>query len=114
MIGEGVVVHTVVHLRVWVACPLCAKLPYGPVFAMLGVEKLDERIQRIAVGALWVCAAGTGCSDDWAASARESKKNKGKNETLENMTRVGEGCTVVCHIAQVEPSLSVSGAWAGY
>jgi len=59
MVGEGIVVDTVVHLRVWVARPFGAELPDGPVIAVLGVEKLDERIQRIAVGALRVGSAGS-------------------------------------------------------
>ena len=58
MVGEGVVVDAVVDFRIWVARPFGAKLPYGPVVAMFGVEELDERIQWIAVGALWVRAAG--------------------------------------------------------
>lgn len=54
MVGEGVVVDAVVDFRVWVTRPFGAKLPYGPVVAMLGVEKLYERIKRVAIGALRV------------------------------------------------------------
>jgi hypothetical protein len=52
------VVDTVVDLGVGVARPLGAELPDGPVVAMLGVEEFDERVERVAVGALRVRAAG--------------------------------------------------------
>jgi hypothetical protein len=58
MVGKRVVVDAIVDLRVWVARPFGAKLPYSPVFAMFGVEKLDECIERVAIRALGVSAAG--------------------------------------------------------
>jgi hypothetical protein len=58
VVGERVVVDTVVDLGVGVARPLGAELPDGPVVAMLGVEEFDERVERVAVGALRVRAAG--------------------------------------------------------
>jgi hypothetical protein len=64
VVGERVVVYAVVDLRVWVARPFGAELPYRPVVAVLRVEELYERIERIAVGALWIGAAGTRCRDD--------------------------------------------------
>jgi hypothetical protein len=57
VVREWVVVDAVVDVRVWIAGSLGAKLPYGPVVAMLRVEKLDERVERVAIGALRVCAA---------------------------------------------------------
>lgn len=58
MIRERVVIDTVVDLRVWIARSLSSELPNRPVVAMLRVEELDERIKRVAVGALGVSAAG--------------------------------------------------------
>jgi hypothetical protein len=64
VVGKRVVVDTVVDLRVWVARPFGAELPDGPVVAMLGVEEFDERVERVAVCALRVRAAGPrGCDD---------------------------------------------------
>jgi hypothetical protein len=64
VVGERVVVYAVVDLRVWIARPLGAELPYRPVVAMLRVEEFYERIERVAVGALRVGAAGPRCGDD--------------------------------------------------
>jgi hypothetical protein len=64
VVGKRVVVDAVVHLRVRVARPLGAKLPYRPVFAMLGVEELDKRVERVAVCALRVGAARPGGRND--------------------------------------------------
>lgn len=58
MVGKRVVVDAVVDLRVGVAGPFGAELPYGPVIAVLGVEELYEGIERVAVCALRVGAAG--------------------------------------------------------
>jgi hypothetical protein len=63
MVREGVVVDAIVHLRVWVARPFGAKFPDGPIVAMLGVEKLYERVKRVAIGALRIRAARARCSD---------------------------------------------------
>jgi hypothetical protein len=58
------VVDTVIDLGVRVARPLGAELPYRPVVAVLGVEELDKRVERVAVCALRVRAAGPrGCDD---------------------------------------------------
>jgi hypothetical protein len=64
VVGEGVVVDAVVDLGVGVARSFGAELPNRPVVAMLGVEKFHERVERVAVCALGVCAAGAGrCND---------------------------------------------------
>jgi hypothetical protein len=64
VVRKRIVVDAVVDLRVGVARSLGAKLPYRPVFAMLGVEELDERVERVAVCALRVGAARPGgCND---------------------------------------------------
>jgi len=57
-------VDPVVDFRVWVARPFGAELPYRPVVAMLGVEELYERVEGVAICALWVCAAGSGSRND--------------------------------------------------
>jgi hypothetical protein len=57
-------VDTIVDLGVWIARSFGAELPDRPVFAMLRVEELDQRIERVAVCALWVCAAGAGRRND--------------------------------------------------
>jgi hypothetical protein len=57
-------VDAIIDLRVWIARAFGAKLPNRPVLAVLGVEELDKRVERIAVCALWVCAAGAGRRND--------------------------------------------------
>lgn len=64
VIGEGVMVDAIVDLRVGVARPFSAKLPYGPIVAMFRVEKLYERVKRVAIGALRVSATRARSSDD--------------------------------------------------
>lgn len=64
VIGEGVVVYTVVNLAVRVASAFCTKLPYRPVFTMFGVEELYEGVERIPVRALWIGATGARRSND--------------------------------------------------
>ena len=64
VVRERVVVYTIVDLGVGVARSLSAELPYGPVFAMFGVEELYERVKRVAVCALRIGAAGAGRRND--------------------------------------------------
>ena len=71
VVGEGVVVDAVVDVRVGVAGALSAELPDGPVVAMLLVEELDQRVERVAVGALRVGATGAGCGNDWMLSVAD-------------------------------------------
>jgi hypothetical protein len=64
VVGKRIMIDAVVDFRVWVPCSFSTELPYRPVFAMLGVEELYERVERVAVCALRICAAGSGCRDD--------------------------------------------------
>jgi hypothetical protein len=64
MVREGVVVDSVIDVGVWVTGSFGAKLPYGPIVAVLGVEEFDERVERVAVCALRIGAAGARCRDD--------------------------------------------------
>lgn len=63
MIGEGIMVDATVDLRVGIARPFSAELPDGPIVAMFRVEKLYERVKRVAIGALRVGAARARSSD---------------------------------------------------
>lgn len=54
MIRPRVMSHAVVHELIRIAGALGAKLPDGPIGAMLGVEEGYEMVERIAVGALRV------------------------------------------------------------
>lgn len=84
MVGPRVVPDPAVDLLVRVAGALGAELPDGPFVAVVLVEELDELVERVAVGALRVSAAGARGRDD----------------------RVG-------YIAQVEAGFRVPGSWAG-
>jgi hypothetical protein len=64
MVGERVVIYAIVYLAVRVAGSLGAKLPYRPVFAMLRVEELDERVKRVPICALGIGAAWARRGDD--------------------------------------------------
>lgn len=57
MVGERVVIYAIVYLTIRVAGAFGAKLPYRPVFAMLRVQELDERVERVPVCALGIGAA---------------------------------------------------------
>ena len=63
MIGEGIMVDATVDLRVGIARPFSAEFPYCPIVAMFRVEKLYERVKRVAIGALRVGAARARSSD---------------------------------------------------
>ena len=52
MVRPWEMLYSIVDLTVRVAGPFSAKLPYGPIGAMLIVQKLDEGISWVAVGAL--------------------------------------------------------------
>lgn len=64
VIWERIVVDAVVHLAVGVSGAFGAELPDGPVGAMFAVEPVYERVERVAVRALGVCAAGARGRDD--------------------------------------------------
>lgn len=64
VVRKRVVVDAAVDLRVWVARPFCAELPYCPVVAVLRVEKLYEGVKRVAVRALGIGAAGARSRND--------------------------------------------------
>lgn len=64
MVGERVVVYAIVYFAVWIASAFGTKLPDCPVLAMLRVEELYERVERVSVSALGVSAAGARCGDD--------------------------------------------------
>lgn len=100
-------VDAIVDFRIGVACAFGAKFPYSPVVAMLGVEEFHKRIERVAVCALGIGAAGTRCCDDYAWSTRDSQR------LHEPQVYGRRSCTVICDIAEVEAGFSVSGARAG-
>jgi acyl-CoA reductase-like NAD-dependent aldehyde dehydrogenase len=54
VIRPRVVSDSVVYEVIRIARPFSSKLPYGPVLSMLRVEKLDEAIERVAIGTLRV------------------------------------------------------------
>jgi len=72
MVGKRIVVDAVIDLRVGVAGSLCTKLPYRPLLTMFRVKELDERVERIPVGALGIGSTGTRCGNDCASSARRN------------------------------------------
>jgi hypothetical protein len=51
--------HTTVHRFVRITCPLGTELPYRPVFAMLGIEKFYDLVERVSVCELRVCFRGS-------------------------------------------------------
>jgi hypothetical protein len=54
MVRPWVVTNAIVHRLVGIPGTLGAELPDSPAIAMLGIEKGNEAIERVAVGALWV------------------------------------------------------------
>ena len=60
MIRPGVVPYPMIHKLVWIAGSLASELPYGPVAAMFRIEESDKTIERVSIGALWVCLRGPG------------------------------------------------------
>jgi hypothetical protein len=64
VVRERIMVYAVVDLAIWVSRPLSPELPYCPVGAMLAVEPVYERVERVAVSPLWVGATRTGGRDD--------------------------------------------------
>jgi hypothetical protein len=58
VIGPRVVPYSIVYEIVRITRALSSELPYGPVLPMLGIEKLDEAIERVTIGALWVPLRG--------------------------------------------------------
>lgn len=54
-----------VDLRIRVAGAFSTKLPNCPVLAMLVVEKLDQRIGRVAISSLRIGRGWAGGRDDW-------------------------------------------------
>ena len=81
MIWPRIMPHPSINLRIRVPCPFGPELPYRPFLAVFVVEELDEVVERIAVCALGVGAAGAG------------------------------GCDyLVCYVAEIEACFWVSGA----
>jgi hypothetical protein len=105
VVGERVVVDAVVDLGVGVSGALCTELPYCPVIAVLRVEKLDERVERIAVGALRVRAAWAGRCNDCRPGGSAICCARGNMVGLR---------TVFRDVAEVKTSLWVSGPRARY
>ena len=64
VVWEGVVIDAVIDFGVGIACSFGAELPYSPVFAMFGVEKLDEGVKRVAICALGIRPARSRCRND--------------------------------------------------
>jgi hypothetical protein len=54
MVRPRVVANAIVHRLIGIPGPLGAKLPDGPAIAMLTIEKGNEAVERVAVGALRV------------------------------------------------------------
>lgn len=105
MIRPGVVSDAVVYELVGIARSLGPELPYSPVLAMLGVEEIDETIERVAICALRVGLRG--------ARARSSV-------LVRYISGTGGGvycirCDyVVGHIAQVQARLGMSSTGTRY
>jgi len=71
MIRPRIMPDPPINLTIGIARPLCSKFPYLPFFSMFVVEEFDELIERIAVCALRVCAAGPrGCDDEGSDIAK--------------------------------------------
>ena len=64
VVGKWIVIHAIVYLAVRIAGAFGAKLPNGPVFAMLRVQKLDERVERVSICALGIGATWARRGDD--------------------------------------------------
>ena len=64
VVRERVMIDSAVDLGVGIPCSFGAELPYCPVFAVFGVEELDERVEGVAIVALGIGAAGAGGRDD--------------------------------------------------
>jgi hypothetical protein len=47
--------HTTIHRFIRVASSFGTELPYRPIFTMLGIEELDELVERVSVCELGVC-----------------------------------------------------------
>ena len=64
MVWPWVVVYSTVNLRVWIASPFGAELPYCPVIFVFIVEKPDKGVGRVAVSSLGVCGGRTRSNND--------------------------------------------------
>lgn len=64
VVWPGKVPDSVVDFFIGVAGALGAELPDCPLIAVFGVEKGDELVERVAIGALWIGAAGPRGGDD--------------------------------------------------
>lgn len=83
MIRPRIMPHPAIHLTIGIPRPLGPKLPDRPLVAVLVVEELHQLVQRVAVRALRVRAAGPRRRDD-----------------------------LVRHVAEVESGFWVARAWA--
>jgi hypothetical protein len=70
MVRERVMVDSAIDFGVRIPRSFGAELPYCPVFAVFGVEELDERVERVAIVALGVGSARAGGRDDCMAVSR--------------------------------------------
>ena len=64
MVWPWIVVYSTVNLRVWIASPFSAKLPYCPVMFVFIVEESDKGVCRVAISSLRVCGGRTRSNDD--------------------------------------------------
>lgn len=60
VIWPWVMAYPAIDGLVWIASSLGAKFPDGPIIAVFGIEKSDEAVEGVTVGALGVCLAGAG------------------------------------------------------
>lgn len=54
VVGPWVMVNAVIDFSIRVTSALSAEFPYRPIPVVLVVEKLDECISRVAIGALGI------------------------------------------------------------
>lgn len=65
VVRKGEVVNTAIDLFVRVSRTLCPELPDCPVLAVFEVQKADEGVCGVAVGAPGVGGGGAGGGDYW-------------------------------------------------
>ena len=65
MVRPWEMLYPVVNLTVRIAGTFSAKLPYGPIGAMLIVQKLDKGVSWVAVSALRIGRGWARCGDYW-------------------------------------------------
>lgn len=67
MVWPWIMPYSPVHFGVRIAGAFCTELPYCPMLSMLVVEKFDESVSRIPVGALRVSGRWARGYDDCSA-----------------------------------------------